>query len=142
MGDTKVIGSLADEFARQRGSARAKQDMQTREARQEPRTIEAKHEKYQRLIASCQELEPMPCAVVHPCDESSLRGAVDAARQGLLIPILVGPEQKIRAVAAACELDISGYSIVNASHSHESAETAVAAPFAHWKKARPGKALV
>jgi phosphate acetyltransferase len=87
--------------------------------------MEVKHEKYQRLIARCQALEPMPCAVAHPCDESSLRGAVDAARQGLLIPILVGPGQKIRAVAEAFELDISGYSIVDAPHSHESAEIAV-----------------
>ena len=67
--------------------------------------MEQKHEKYQRLIAACQALEPMPCAVVHPCDESALRGAVDAAKQGLLTPILIGPEQKIRAVAARCELE-------------------------------------
>jgi phosphate acetyltransferase len=87
--------------------------------------MENKHEKYARLIAGCQALEPMRCGVVHPCDESSLRGAVDAARQRLLIPTLIGPEQKIRAVAAACELDISGYSIVDAEHSHASADTAV-----------------
>ncbi len=87
--------------------------------------MEYKHEKYQRLIARCQTLEPMQCGVVHPCDESALRGAVDAARQSLLTPVLIGPEQKIRAVAAHCELDISGYSIVDAAHSHASAEIAV-----------------
>ena len=87
--------------------------------------MESKHEKYARLIASCQALEPMRCGVVHPCDESSLRGVVDAVRQRLLVPTLIGPEQKIRAVAAACELDISGYSIVDAEHSHASADTAV-----------------
>jgi phosphate acetyltransferase len=69
--------------------------------------MEYKHEKYQRLIARCQTLEPMQCGVVHPCDESALRGAVDAARQSLLTPVLIGPEQKIRAVAAHCELDMS-----------------------------------
>jgi phosphate acetyltransferase len=87
--------------------------------------MENQHEKYARLIASCQALEPMRCGVVHPCDESALRGAVDAARHHLLVPTLIGPEQKIRAVAAACELDISGYSIVDAEHSHASADTAV-----------------
>jgi phosphate acetyltransferase len=87
--------------------------------------MEHKHEKYQHLIARCQALEPMQCGVVHPCDEGALRGAVDAAKQGLLNPILIGPEQKIRAVAARCELDISGYSIVDAAHSHASADIAV-----------------
>ena len=45
----------------------------------EARTMERKHEKYDRLIARCKELDPVPCAVAHPCDESSLRGAVEAA---------------------------------------------------------------
>jgi phosphate acetyltransferase len=60
--------------------------------------VEHKHEKYQRLIARCQALEPMQCAVVHPCDEGALRGALDAAKQGILNPILIGPKQKIRAL--------------------------------------------
>ena len=72
--------------------------------------MERKHEKYQRLIARCKSLEPVACAVVHPCDESSLRAAVEAAQEGLIIPILVGPETKIRRVAAEakpCELLVS-----------------------------------
>ena len=54
--------------------------------------MERKHEKYQRLIDRCSEIGPVPCAVAHPCDESSLRGALEAAQQKLLAPILVGPE--------------------------------------------------
>jgi phosphate acetyltransferase len=87
--------------------------------------MENKHEKYQRLIAQVRTLAPMPCAVAHPCDESSLRGALEAAQQKLLAPTLVGPEQRIRAVAADCKLDLSGYAIVDAPHSEASAETAV-----------------
>jgi phosphate acetyltransferase len=86
--------------------------------------MEPRHEKYQRLIARCKALEPIACAVVHPCDESSLRGALEAAHEGLIIPVLVGPETKIRRVAAECRLDLSGVSIVDAPHSEAAAEAA------------------
>jgi phosphate acetyltransferase len=49
------------------------------------------HAKYQKLLDFCKALPPTPTAVAHPCDESSLRGAVDAAKLGLIAPILVGP---------------------------------------------------
>jgi phosphate acetyltransferase len=92
-----------------------------------------KHEKYERLIARCKALTPAPCAVAHPCDESSLRGAVEAAQTGLLQPILVGPKKRIEGVAAQVGLDLSGYELVDAPHSEGSAETAV-------RLAREGKA--
>ena len=63
-------------------------------------TAERKHEKYQRLLDYCRSLPPTPTAVAHPCDESSLRGAVDAAKLGLIAPILVGPRARIEAIAA------------------------------------------
>jgi len=84
-----------------------------------------KHEKYERLIARCQALEPVPTAVAHPCDETSLRGAVEAAELGILRPILVGPAARIRAIAQQCELDIAGCERVDVAHSHAAAETAV-----------------
>jgi phosphate acetyltransferase len=67
----------------------------------------------------------VPTAVAHPCDESSLKGAVEAAELGILQPILVGPRDKIEAVAAQFQLDISSYEIVDAPHSHAAAEMAV-----------------
>jgi phosphate acetyltransferase len=87
--------------------------------------MSTKHEKYQRLIDFCKLLAPTPTAVVHPCDESSLRGAVEAAKIGLIAPILVGPRARIEAVARACDLDISAYEIVDAPYSQASAEAAV-----------------
>ena len=57
--------------------------------------MEQKHAKYERLLARCRELAPAPTAVAHPCDESSLRGAVEAAEMGLIRPLLVGPRAKI-----------------------------------------------
>ena len=92
-----------------------------------------KHEKYERLIARCKALTPVPTAVAHPCDESSLKGAVEAAELGILQPILVGPRAKIEAVAAQFQLDISRYEIVDAPHSHGAADEAV-------RLAREGKA--
>jgi hypothetical protein len=56
--------------------------------------MERKHEKYERLIARCKAMAPIPTAVAHPCDESSLRGAVEAAEMGILQPILVGPRAR------------------------------------------------
>jgi len=87
--------------------------------------MERKHEKYERLIARCKALTPVPTAVAHPCDESSLKGAVEAAELGILQPILVGPRDKIEAVAAQFQLDISSYEIVDAPHSHAAADLAV-----------------
>ena len=87
--------------------------------------MERKHEKYQRLIDVCKTLPPTPTAVAHPCDESSLRGAVDAAKLGLITPILVGPRARIEAVARDHKIDIAGYTIVDTPHSQASAEKAV-----------------
>jgi phosphate acetyltransferase len=87
--------------------------------------MDRKHEKYDQLILRCKGLAPTPTAVAHPCDRSSLEGALDAARQGLITPILVGPADRIKATAAQSDLDISGLEIVDAAHSHESAAKAV-----------------
>jgi phosphate acetyltransferase len=84
-----------------------------------------KHEKYQRLLALCKTLTPAPTAVAHPCDETSLKGAVEAAELGILTPILVGPKARIEAVAKQFGVKLSGIEIVDAPHSHASAEGAV-----------------
>ncbi|MCC7284270.1 MAG: phosphate acetyltransferase [Acetobacteraceae bacterium] len=83
------------------------------------------HEKYQRLIASVAALPPLPTAVAHPCDATSLSGAIDAARAGIITPILVGPAHRITAAANAADLDISSYELVATEHSHASAARAV-----------------
>ena len=82
-------------------------------------------EKYERLIAAARTHAPLTTAVVHPCDEVSLESAVEAAREGLLAPILVGPAARIRAVAAKASLDIGAFEIVESAHSHDSAAKAV-----------------
>ena len=83
------------------------------------------HEKYQRLIDTCKALPPTTVAVAHPCDESSLSGAMDAAKMGLIVPILVGPRQKIEATAKKFGIDLGSTEIVDAPYSHASAARAV-----------------
>ncbi len=77
------------------------------------------------LIQGCQGCEPIPCAIAHPCDRDSLTGAIEAAKRGLIAPVLVGPEDKIRKAAEEAKIDLSPYRIVSTEHSHASAAKAV-----------------
>jgi phosphate acetyltransferase len=81
--------------------------------------------KYERLIARAREVPPVATVVVHPCDEASLRGPVEAAEAGIITPVLVGPVGKITAVARACRLDIGRFEIVDAVHSEAAAAKGV-----------------
>jgi len=83
------------------------------------------HDKFQALLAKAQKLPPMPTAVVHPCDKVSLEAVVEAARLKLIDPILVGPEDRIRAVADENNIDIVQFKIVDAEYSQDSAAKAV-----------------
>lgn len=82
--------------------------------------------KYDHIVALAKAEPPALTCVVHPCDESSLRGALEAAELGLITPILVGPETKIRAVATEFALDLTGHEVVDTPHSHGAAARAVA----------------
>jgi phosphate acetyltransferase len=81
--------------------------------------------KYERLIARAKEVPAATTIVAHPCDETSLRGPIEAAEAGIIIPILVGPAAKISAVAREHKLDISRFEIVDVPHSEAAAAKAV-----------------
>jgi phosphotransacetylase len=81
--------------------------------------------KYEALLAKCAGLEPIPTAVAHPCDKPALEGAVEACQLGLIKPILVGPETRVRALAESFGIDLSGFEVVDAPHSQGSAARAV-----------------
>jgi phosphate acetyltransferase len=83
------------------------------------------HGKYDRLIANAKAVPPATTIVVHPCDETSLRGVCEAAEAGMIKPVLVGPVTKIRDTAAKFGLDIGSFEIVDADHSEEAATKAV-----------------
>ena len=75
----------------------------------------AKHVKYELLIETARKLPPVRTATAHPCDQVSLESAIEAAKLGLIAPILVGPKSRIQEVAAHWNLDISGMPIVDAN---------------------------
>jgi phosphate acetyltransferase len=82
--------------------------------------------RFEGLLASVAALAAVRCAVVHPCDSESLKGALDAARHGLMIPVLVAPRAKLAAVALAAGLSLDGVELVDVAHSHAAAERAAA----------------
>ncbi len=85
-----------------------------------------RHAWFAALLARAQATPPLPTAVAHPCDAAALAAAVEAARAGLIVPILVGPEPRIRQAAAAAGMDITPYRLVPVPHSHAAAARAVA----------------
>ncbi len=83
------------------------------------------HDRMSRMIEKAKSYPPLRTAVVHPCDASSLGGMDEARKEGLIIPVLVGPEAKIRAAAEANGISLEGCEIVSVQHSHAAAVTAV-----------------
>src|SRR5438045_5908195 len=81
--------------------------------------------KYDRLVAAAKAIPAAATIVVHPCDESSLRGVADAAEAGIIRPILVGPSARIKAAASRHEINISGFELIDAPHSEAAAAKAV-----------------
>ena len=82
--------------------------------------------KYEQLVARCKSLAPVTTAVVHPCEQSALAGAAEAAAAGLITPIYVGPKARITDIADKAGIDLGNAEIIDAPHSHAAAQQAVA----------------
>jgi len=91
-----------------------------------PEVIFRRTDVFARLVKSCEGLPPVVCAIVHPCDRDSLLGPLEAARRGLITPVLVGPEGSIRAVAREAGADLSRWRVVDAEDGVDAAAKAVA----------------
>ncbi len=83
------------------------------------------HDSFATLFDKVRALAPVPTAVVHPVDQVSLAGAMEAAEATFIAPMLVGPEQRIRALAEELGIDISSAQIIDVPHSHAAAARAV-----------------
>src|ERR1700752_3032555 len=81
---------------------------------------------YLRFVRQTRRLKPLRTAVVHPVDALALGGAIEAARAKLIVPVLVGPEARIRAAARRASVDLAAYECVWTEHSHAAAAAAVA----------------
>jgi phosphate butyryltransferase len=84
-----------------------------------------RHAKFRDLVERCRPLEPVRTAVVHPCDASALRAVAEAAADGLIAPVLVGPRSRIMEAAQEAAVDCSSFELVEVNHSHEAAAAAV-----------------
>jgi len=81
--------------------------------------------KYERLLARCKNLDPVPTAVAHPCEATALSGAVEAYQQGLIVPLFVGPAASIAKTAASAGIDLKNLEIIDVPDSQAAAEKAV-----------------
>lgn len=116
----------ADELVKGLITVAAPTKKQTADHNATPSVILRRNDVFARLFEKCKASPAVTCAVVHPCDRDSLAGPIEAAKLGLIVPILVGPEAKIRAVAQAEGIDLTGIRIVSTEHSQEAAVQAVA----------------
>ncbi len=81
--------------------------------------------RYKELIAATNGRDPIRTAVVHPCDTVSLTGAIEAASQGLIEPVFIGPKLKIAAAAEEAGQSLDGIELIDVPHSHAAAAHAV-----------------
>jgi phosphotransacetylase len=78
--------------------------------------------KYERLLARCEDLAPVPTAVAYPCEATALSGAVEAAKRGLIVPLLVGPAARIKEIATSSGIDLDKLEIVDVPHDEAAAK--------------------
>ena len=114
----KVIGGTAEVLAPTEKIKRARMTMPGF-------TISDRQARYDHLLAMTRGLAPIAMAVVHPCDDESLKGALMARDAGLILPTLVGPEEKLRPLAEQIGVSLDGCRIIDVPHSHAAAEAAV-----------------
>lgn len=121
-----VVSRGEDRVLQGRVWVAAPKDRQTVNPIETPAVMLRRNDVFGKLMRACEGWPAVPCAVVHPCDRDSLLGAIEAAHQGLIDPVLVGPEAKIQAVAQEAGVDLSPFRIVSTEHSHAAAQRAVA----------------
>jgi phosphate acetyltransferase len=91
----------------------------------EPAILSHLHEKYERLLNTAKAFAPLPTAVAYPCDDASLQGAVDAAEAKLIVPILLGPREKIHVAAGKVRVDLDRFELIDTPDSKTAAAKAV-----------------
>lgn len=91
-----------------------------------PEVIVDHHPHFERIVAACAGAAPTRVAVVCPEDTVSLEGALAAAREGLIEPVLVGRRDRIEAAAAALGADIGAFELIEAGEHPAAAARAVA----------------
>lgn len=123
--DCRCVNQRGEEVITGRAEVKAPTEKVRRPRAALPEVRLRDHDNYRRLMEYAAEGDPLPVAVAHPCSASALTAVKEAADANLLVPILVGPEQRIRAAAEETGLDISSFRLAPADHSHDAAAKAV-----------------
>ena len=114
----KVIGGEAEVLAPSEKIKRARMAMPEI-------TISDRDARYRRLFGRAQGLKAIKAAFVHPCDINSLQAAFSVRDTGLMEPVLIGPEARLRAMIEQHKLKLGLTRIINVPHSHAAAARAV-----------------
>ncbi len=85
-----------------------------------------RHERFAQLLALAHTHARIRCAVVFPASADCLVSMLDAARSGLIQPVVVGPKARIAALAVEHGLDLSSCEWEEASSPASAAQQAVA----------------
>ncbi len=78
-----------------------------------PGLIVQRHRHFEALLGRARPLPAIPTAVVCPDDANSLGGAILAAKESIIIPILIGKASAIHAAAQAMQEDIAGFEVID-----------------------------
>ncbi|WP_030541317.1 bifunctional enoyl-CoA hydratase/phosphate acetyltransferase [Sphingobium sp. DC-2] len=124
--DCRCVNQAGEEVITGRAEVKAPREKVRRPRSPLPEVRIKDHDNYRRLIDATSGGDPVPTAVAHPCSEAALIAAIEAAEAGLIVPILVGPVQRIRNAAEAAGKDIAPYRLVPSDHSHDAAAKSVA----------------
>lgn len=84
-----------------------------------------RNDRYEDFVKQARALPALRAAIVHPCSPEAILAAVEIRDEGLLEPLLIGPEAKIRAAPDKAEVSLDGIAIETVEHSHAAAARAV-----------------
>lgn len=124
--DLRCTDASGDEIIAGRAEIVAPKEKISQPVIEMPKVQLRRDDRYLELLKECEGLDPVSTAVVHPCSDDALVGAIQAAERKLIEPILIGPESRIKAIAEKEGLDISPYRLISTEHSHHAAEQGVA----------------
>ncbi|HPE00317.1 MAG TPA: bifunctional enoyl-CoA hydratase/phosphate acetyltransferase [Burkholderiaceae bacterium] len=122
--DCRVVNQNGEDVLTGRATVRAPTERQRRGDLTATEMIFRRTDVFAKILRACEGIPPVTTAVVHPCDRDSLRGAIEAAERKLILPVLVGPEARIRSLAASEGLDLAPWRVVGTEHSHAAAQKA------------------
>ncbi|MBX9467851.1 MAG: bifunctional enoyl-CoA hydratase/phosphate acetyltransferase [Rhizobium sp.] len=123
--DTRCVNQQGQPVLAGKARVRAPQERISWSENAAPGVSLQRHDRFDAIVAEARSLPMVKTALVHPCSPEAIEAAVEIRDEGLLEPILIGPEAKIRAAAKKAGISIDGFEILHTEHSHAAAALAV-----------------